>query len=289
VRFIPLRFCLLPFFSSLLLSTVRADENYFGYSFGSETLPKGKWELYSWTTGRFGKGTGSYSAFDLKQEVEYGVTDRLQIALEWKENHTYFTGGAGQESADSNTPARRNRFSFVGNGLELKYAFSSPYKDPVGIALFVEPEYALTDSPSGDKFLEWEIETRLLVQKNFSEDRLIAVLNLTNETEWERPRPSHGESFTTNFKHHGVELPFRAELVCWSRDSLRHPVGEREYSQSSGLGIFDRSGASLCGRPMVGDSNLVAPGSRLARGRISVRFFGLEQPRTERGSAKDRL
>src|SRR5260370_33968108 len=115
------------------------DENYFGYSYGSENLPKGKWELYSWTTGRFGKGTGSYSAFDLKQEVEYGVTDRFQIALEWKENHTYFTGGAGQESADSNTPVWRNRFS--------------------------------------------------------------------NETEWERPRPSHGESFTTNFKpeiHTGV-------------------------------------------------------------------------------------
>jgi opacity protein-like surface antigen len=187
-------------FASFLVSSVHADENYFGYSFGAETLPKGKWELYSWTTGRFGKGTGSYSGFDLKQEVEYGVTDRFQIALEWKENHTYFTGGAGQESAGSSTPARRNRFSFVGNGLELKYAFSSPYKDPVGIALFVEPEYALTDSPSGDKFLEWEVETRLLVQKNFLEDKLIAVLNLTNETEWERPRPSHGESFTTNFK-----------------------------------------------------------------------------------------
>jgi opacity protein-like surface antigen len=118
--------------ATFLVLPVRGDENYFGYSYGSENLPKGKWELYSWTTGRFGKGTGSYSAFDLKQEVEYGVTDRFQIALEWKENHTYFTGGAGQESADSNTPVWRNRFS--------------------------------------------------------------------NETEWERPRPSHGESFTTNFK-----------------------------------------------------------------------------------------
>src|SRR5258708_29110496 len=89
--------------ASLLVLPVRGDENYFGYSYGSETLPKGKWELYSWTTGRFGKGTGSYSAFDRKQEVEYGITDRFQIALEWKENHTYFTCGAGQEKADSNT------------------------------------------------------------------------------------------------------------------------------------------------------------------------------------------
>jgi hypothetical protein len=40
----------------------------------------------------------------------------------------------------------------------------------------------------------------LRYQKNFLEDKLIAVLNLTNETEWERPRPPHGESFTTNFK-----------------------------------------------------------------------------------------
>jgi len=185
---------------TLFAFATRADENYFGYSYGSETLPKGKWELYSWTTGRFGKGTGSYSAFDLKQEVEYGVTDRFQVALEWNENYTYFTGGAGREDASSNTPLDRNRFSYGGNALELKYAFTSPYKDAIGVALFVEPEYALVDSPSGDKSLEWELEARLLLQKNFLEDRLIAVLNLTNETEWERPRPSRGEGFTTNFK-----------------------------------------------------------------------------------------
>src|SRR5260221_11077301 len=98
VNLVARRFLLISLSSaSLLVLPVRGDENYFGYSYGSETLPKGKWELYSWTTGRFGKGTGSYSAFDRKQEVEYGVTDRFQIALEWKENHTYFTGGAGQE------------------------------------------------------------------------------------------------------------------------------------------------------------------------------------------------
>jgi opacity protein-like surface antigen len=188
--------------SSVLLSpsAACADENYFAYSFGSETLPHNKWELYSWTTGRFGKGIGSYSALDFKQEVEYGVTDRFQVALEWNETYTNFTGGAGQEDADSGTPFRRNQFSYVGNAVELKYAFSSPYIDPIGIALFVEPEYALADAPSGDKSLEWELETRLIVQKNLLEDRMIAVLNLTNETEWERPRPSHGESFTTNFK-----------------------------------------------------------------------------------------
>ena len=49
-------------------------------------------------------------------------------------------------------------FSYAGNSIELKYSFSSPYKDPIGIAPFVEPEYALADSPSGDKSLEWELE-----------------------------------------------------------------------------------------------------------------------------------
>src|SRR5260221_10243669 len=98
VNLVARRFLLISLSSaSLLVLRVRGDENYFGYSYGSETLPKGKWELYSWTTGSFGKGTGSYSASDRKQEVEYGGTDRFQIALEWKENHTYFTGGAGQE------------------------------------------------------------------------------------------------------------------------------------------------------------------------------------------------
>jgi opacity protein-like surface antigen len=189
--------------SSLLLilsAVAHADENYFGYSFGAETLQKGEWESYSWITGRFGKGVGSYAAFDLKQEVEYGLTDRFQIALEWNENYTNFSGEAAEESPDSNTPPHRNRFSYAGNAIELRYAFSSPDKDPIGIALLVEPEYALVDSPSGDKSLEWELGTRLIIQKNFLEDQLIAALNLTTETEWQRPRPSHGESFTTNFK-----------------------------------------------------------------------------------------
>src|SRR5258708_39932296 len=106
VNLVARRFLLISLSSaSLLVLPVRGDENYFGYSYGSETLPKGKWELYSLTTGRFGKGTGSYSAFDRKQEVEYGVTDRFQIALKWKENHTYFTGGSGQVNSYLNTHA----------------------------------------------------------------------------------------------------------------------------------------------------------------------------------------
>ena len=64
-----------------LAANAKADENYFGYTYGSETLPKGHWEIYQWATARSGKADGSYHAVDLQTEIEHGFTDRLQGSL----------------------------------------------------------------------------------------------------------------------------------------------------------------------------------------------------------------
>ena len=49
-------------------------------------------------------------------------------------------------------------------------ASSSPYTDPVGLAIYFEPTV-------GDRFLEFD--TRILVQKNYFDDRLILAANIT--------------------------------------------------------------------------------------------------------------
>ena len=55
-----------------------AHENIFGFSYTTETLPQGKWELEQVYQGRFGKHHGNYSNSFFRTELEYGFTDRFQ-------------------------------------------------------------------------------------------------------------------------------------------------------------------------------------------------------------------
>ena len=57
-----------------------ADENYFAYSYGSETLPKDASEAYLWVTDRREKDLGAYNAQDIKFELEHGFSDRFQAS-----------------------------------------------------------------------------------------------------------------------------------------------------------------------------------------------------------------
>jgi len=156
----------------------RGDENYFGYSYGSETLPKGRNEAYVWLTSRVGKGVGTYRAWDNFNEIEHGFTDRLQASLYL--NTSAHTIEGNPEWADNHS------FGFEGVRTAFKYALTSPYKNAVGLALYVEPEYSRRFKISGEKFTEWAIETKLLLQKNFRDDTVVSVLNLTYEHEWEK-------------------------------------------------------------------------------------------------------
>lgn len=57
-----------------------ADEHLFNLAYTSEVLPKGGMEFQQLIASRWDKGMGSYLANDLETELEYGITDRLQIS-----------------------------------------------------------------------------------------------------------------------------------------------------------------------------------------------------------------
>jgi opacity protein-like surface antigen len=182
-----------------LAGTASADENIFGYAYGAETLPKGKWEIYSWNTARLDKGKGHYNAFDFKQEIEFGVTDRFQMSLYFNERYHDFSPDAleeeGEEGEELESSKGLHRFAYEGNQLSFKYAVLSPFKDPVGLAFYIEPGYSLVHKVTGEKVTELELEAKIILQKNFFEDQLITTLNLTAEFEWERARPANGEEY----------------------------------------------------------------------------------------------
>lgn len=162
---------------------VQAGETPFGYIYTTDTHPQGRWEFEQWATLRTGKPHGDYNLWQLREEIEYGVTDNFQLSgyVNWLSVNAFrdkvdgTTGGAFvPEGADPNKRYSSTRFDTV--SLEGIYRLLSPYKDPLGLALYLEP------SVGPDRR---EVETKLLLQKNFFDDQLIIAGNATLAWEWE--------------------------------------------------------------------------------------------------------
>ena len=173
-----------------------ADESIFAWTYTTDLLPKGHWEIEHWTTGRFEKEHGTYNAFDFREEIEYGVTDDLQAALYL--NHHYSRVNNDFPSEDPNKPGHRlagayetggedvhpghdpsqpfETYHFESVSGELIYRVLSPYKAPIGLALYMEP--AIGEHST-------ELEWKAIVQKNWLDDRLVWSLNLNYELEYE--------------------------------------------------------------------------------------------------------
>ena len=171
--------------AALAPPAARAGESPFGYLYTTDTHPKGAFELEQWMTQRSGKAQGKYSLGQYRTELEYGVTDRFQASLYW---NTYSVKANGNESSgETGGPyvpenidkanAYRRGLSNDGWSTEFVYRLLSPYKDPIGLALYVEPSFG--------KFTN-ELETKVILQKNFLDDRLVLGYNLTVSPEWEK-------------------------------------------------------------------------------------------------------
>jgi len=168
-------------------SLAQADENLFGYTYGSETLPKGGLEFYEWITGRQDKGGGRYDALDLQTELEYGVTDRFQVSGYINFEYHDINNSAPYDSTGASEFENKNSsFAWSGGQAEFKYAVLSPYKDNFGLALYLEPGYSRVDKITGEHGNEYELEFKLILQKNFLDDQLIWAANISPEFEREK-------------------------------------------------------------------------------------------------------
>jgi hypothetical protein len=161
--------------------TARADESFWLYARGSETLPKGEIEAVFETVNRRDKDSGSYSFWDFRPEIEYGVTDKLTVKAEAVFfRHDY----SNVEWAPINENASFHKTQFAGYELALKYNFLSPYKDALGLAVGMAYErrthYRLDGAPiAQDSFVP-----SLYLQKNFLDNLL--VIAWSTKLEFER-------------------------------------------------------------------------------------------------------
>jgi len=182
----------------LSLAQARADENLFGYTYTSDVLPKGKWELEQWVTSRMGKESGRFLGMDLRTEIETGVTDHLQASLYL--NYNYFN--INDAVASSGPLDDRNRFGVSGTSAEFKYQLLSPYKDSFGLALYLEPGYGTIEAADGARHQEIELEGKLILEKHWFEDALVGTFNYTLEPEWEKGDGDSG--FSVHLKMEGA-------------------------------------------------------------------------------------
>jgi len=167
-----------------------ADEPLFGYIYTTDLLPKGQKEVEQWLTVREGRSKGSFHLLQARTELSYGVADNFQLSgylnTAWAHANRNAADGTtvppevfADYQSDPGHPFTKFRFETV--SLEGIYRFSSPYTAPVGAAVYFEPSIG-----PRTRELEW----RLILQKNFMQDRLVFAFNTTLGYEW---RKLHGD------------------------------------------------------------------------------------------------
>ncbi len=189
-----------------------AGENTFGYVYGADTEARGEAEVYQWITSRLGKSGGTYEAWDFNTEFEYGITDRLQVSFYLNAARHRIDGVPGL--------ANQDRFAFRGVQASLKYRLASPDHGGLGVALYVEPGYSRVDRVGGDQTREQELETKLLLEKQFLGGRVIWAGNATVELEREREQQDWSDELGLDFSH-GLAVRVGAKWFAGLENSWR--------------------------------------------------------------------
>lgn len=170
--------------ATLHFSFANAGEGAFGWIYTLDLQPKGSLEFEQRLQLTKGQAAGSYNAWMSRSELEYGLTNDLQIAgylnayyVNANQNYTNpeacgdspsCTGGYQvPESHDPSSPYRQS--GIEGGSLEAIYRITNPVTSPVGVGLYFEPTIGKNKN---------EIEARLLLQSNFIDDKLVVAGNV---------------------------------------------------------------------------------------------------------------
>ncbi|MBL8858864.1 MAG: hypothetical protein JNL28_10195 [Planctomycetes bacterium] len=148
----------------ILTAPAFANERRFAYSYEATTVPKGQFELENWITYKHGtKNDSDFRRVQFRHELEYGLTDRLQLSA-YLADWSWTDAGRGSASTTR----------YDDSAVVLKVNWLDPALEGLGVSTYHEVKV-------GDEFIE--LENKLIVQQNV--DRFVGVYNLTLEAEWE--------------------------------------------------------------------------------------------------------
>ncbi len=209
-----------------LAGASRADEQLWAFARGTETLPRRRGEIYQFVTMRTGKNDGDYYGFDFDTELEYGVTDEIQLGVAVVNHYFDIEGVKGLRDS--------NRYRFGGVEGSVKTRFLSPFLDPIGLSFRVDGGYLSRDDVGGFRQQEWFVAPEIAIQKNFREDTVSWVLDGGFEFAWgkqpaeEYPRELSVEGatglsyrFAPNW-FVGAEARIRSEYPLFDFDHFEH-------------------------------------------------------------------
>ena len=191
--------------SGLALTSAHADERRFTYTYEPEVLPKGAMEFEQWVTLRTqrtkggGVQQGNYNQWEIREELEYGVTDRYSVSL-------YLNGQAQSFKDFSAAPvASTSKTEFTGVSLENRYMVLNPANHAVGLTLYFEPRF------SGD---EAELEQKIIIGQRHGDWKW--AFNLSHAIEWKNELHDKEGELEATFgitrdlnKHWSLGLEFR--------------------------------------------------------------------------------
>lgn len=147
-----------------------ATQRLFTYTYEPETMPQGALEFEEWTTLRAVRnnkvGKNHYTRWDLRQELEYGVTDDYTLSVYLNEKSEYFR--------NPTTFAKTDTFKFDGISIENKWTVLNPVNHPIGLSLYLEPRFA-----NG----EIELEEKIILGQRSGNWKW--AFNVSHATEWE--------------------------------------------------------------------------------------------------------
>ena len=205
-------------------------EHIFGFMIGSDVGNPGEREFQTQTTGRFGKGGGTYRA--LGQEVEIEIVPLPNFRIEVGANATLHDITGVPDLDD------RRQFNFQGLSLDLRYRLLDREKAPFGMTVAAETHGDRIDEVSGAKGRMYGTDFTLAFDRELIPNFMIGALNLIYQPEWTRFEVSG-----LSEKSSTIGAAF-AGMVRVSPNVLLG--GEMRYfRQYEGIGLGEFSGQAL--------------------------------------------
>jgi hypothetical protein len=172
------RFCLMLALAMIPISARSAPidtEHLFGFTIGSDVGEVGERELESSATGRFGKQTGTYSAFSGTLSVETVPIANLR---------TEITGEViGYGISGVNGLANQQYGAFGGLSADIRYRFLDRATAPFGLAVGAEPRWGRADDVTGQPANQYSVDFVAAVDWEPIRDRVVAAVNLLYQPE----------------------------------------------------------------------------------------------------------
>jgi hypothetical protein len=149
------------------------DERRFGYTYEPEVLPKGGLEFEQWVTLRSQRtsagevGKENFNRFELREELEYGVTDRYSVSLYLNGKHESYRDKTVSPAED------KSAFDFEGISIENRYMVLNPADHAIGLTLYLEPRFSGSEA---------ELEQKIIIGQRHGDWKW--AFNITHATEW---------------------------------------------------------------------------------------------------------